>query len=125
MAPKQQNTIQRFATSATALIISRLMMMASAPLFAFGAYVIIGFYNDSKLNDMAQLTAISAVNATMSMIVERLEGNGRTQAAIDAAQDFRMAGISMDIADHESRIRVLEAWRTNVINRSGRSGDPL
>lgn len=111
--------LKDFATSAAGQVWAQLSLMAVPLLFAGLLWFIVNWANDSKSFDQAQLTAISAVNAQISAFVARLDGDLRTQAAIDANQNYRIEQAELDLADDESRIRLLELWRTNVINRDG------
>lgn len=109
--------LEEFASSVTGKVWAQLSLMALPVIFAGLMWFVVSWANDSKQADHTQLTAISAINAQLSALVATLDGGLRTQAAVDAAQDFRVGALSLDVEDHEARLRFLEQWRVNVINR--------
>lgn len=119
--PPKQGRMERLASSTGGILFARFSMWAVLPLLATLGGFIVSFYNDGKQFDLAQLTAIAAINAQLSVFIATFEGGTRTQAAVDAAQDgrqeFRFARVEADVADIETRTRALEAWQRYVLNR--------
>lgn len=96
--------LEEFATSLAGKVWAQLSLMALPIVFAGLMWFVISWANDSKRADLTQLTAIAAINAQLSALVATLQGQERTQAAVDAGQDWRMAGIDRRLERVEDQV---------------------
>lgn len=120
MSPEKkplQSKIEQFATSGAALILSRLANLVAVPLLVIVWGSVNTGIGEAKIAAETARGAAAAAFAqagelavAIAALTATLQGEQRAQAIINAGLEFARA-------DHETRIRMLEAWQRNVNGR--------
>lgn len=112
--------LEEFAASSAGKVWAQLSLMISPILFAGLMWFVGGYAEDAKRFDQAQLTSLAAIHSQLTAFIARADGDLRTQAAIDAAQSYRIEQNELGLAAVEADVRMLLLWQRNVLSR----GDP-